>query len=1075
MSKQDSLSSILDNIAPDIVSLNELKLKFSGNLREFFKQRGYQILSRTSGGIAIAVSDKFQLLNVTSSHNTSILSGLIPNLNTRIIVGYGPQEKELKETREAFFDELSTEVQRATDNGNNVIILGDLNAKLEKGEGEIGYVPQSPNGELLAEMLSVHGLEVLNFNKKCTGRWTRVQEVCGETVRSVLDYCISSPKLANNLESMMIDEEKVLCPFRVKKSDGNLTQVYSDHNALLSQFNVSVKEARKEKKVEADGWKITSDGLLEFQELTTNENKHLSSVQNYSELENEIFKLMDTCFEKRKKRKKKDDHKITDKRFKQVLRLLIPFLKKGKVEKEVVKLYIAHLRQVQLQTIQEQRIKRIRNTIDDIQEDNGQLSIDQFWKLRKRVLGYAEEPTSIVTKEGIEVFNDEAIVNEYRKEFVTRLSHRKIHPDYAEYQRKSMELFKMYMELTKNINDEADFTFEEVNTVLQKLKSGKAYPDLIPPDIYKHAGPNLAAGITNTLNNIKNNASTPDQWDNMVIKPLYKNKGSRKVLKFHRGIFLTVILSKVLERLLLERAEVPLKNINSLQYGSQKGKGVADVIFITNGLIDHALYLNKSLYITSYDFATCFDSLWLEDCLLCLRDIGVSHKILHLLYELNKRARITVKTPLGKAPPFTVENIVKQGSVWGSKMCCSSTAEVCDEDVVGGASIDDMTIHSTVYVDDCNRFNSDVSDAELSHERFINFTRRKRAPLNAEKCVNLTINKQPHVNPPTLIIDDHIIEEVDHTKILGDSFNRKGDNTTLIDQRVNLGHAVINSLLAMCTEATLGSHRIEVMILLYHSVFLQTILSNAQSWSHITEKDLTRLRTVQLKCLKRIMRVPSSTPNAFMFLELGVIPIEYEIHKKQLTYLHSILRTPNNDPLHRMYDRELLYAAENNWANCVTRLKSTYHISSTDVDIAEMSKETWKNKVKKAVIEAAHQTLTKQCKAMSKTTRLSYDKPCNIQNYLVRCSFEDANTLFKLRSRSTNCRNNRGDHGECRLCGCGEESQNHCINCPQISHDNPLSIAVIYGDIDPENEDVREVLVRFNRFEEAVKEIVNAE
>ena len=49
------------------------------------------------------------------------------------------------------------------------------------------------------------------------------------------------------------------------------------------------------------------------------------------------------------------------------------------------------------------------------------------------------------------------------------------------------------------------------------------------------------------------------------------------------------------------------------------------------------------------------------------------------------------------------------------------------------------------------------------------------------------------------------------------------------------------------------------------------------------------------------------------------------------------------------------------------------------------------------------------------------------------------------------------------------------MNCPQISNDNPLSIAVIYGNIDPENEDVKEVLVGIKRFEEAVKEIVNAE
>ena len=119
----------------------------------------------------------------------------------------------------------------------------------------------------------------------------------------------------------------------------------------------------------------------------------------------------------------------------------------------------------------------------------------------------------------------------------------------------------------------------------------------------------------------------------------------------------------------------------------------------------------------------------------------------------------------------------------------------------------------------------------------------------------------------------------------------------MIDARVKLGKAATNSMLAICNEATFGSYRIEVLMLLYHSVYLQTILSNGQAWSHITEKDISRLRISQQKCLKRIMQVPNSTPNSFVFRELGVIPIEYEIHKKQLTFLHHILCMPKNDPV----------------------------------------------------------------------------------------------------------------------------------------------------------------------------------
>ena len=541
------------------------------------------------------------------------------------------------------------------------------------------------------------------------------------------------------------------------------------------------------------------------------------------------------------------------------------------------------------------------------------------------------------------------------------------------------------------------------------------------------------------------------------------------MLKNHRGIFLTVILSKVLERLLLERAENVLENINSLQCGN-KGKSLADIIFLINGLIDHALYLDRTIYMTSYDFATCFDSLWLEDCLLSLRKIGMSDRMLHLLYQLNKSATITVKTPFGDAASFTIENIVKQGTVWGSKMCCASTAEICDEDISGGATVGDLTIQSTVYVDDCNRFNFDIVETEKSHEKFINFANRKRSPLNADKCVILTINKKTHVNPPTLMIGDHIMEEVKVTKVLGDMFNNKGDNTDMVDKRSNASRGTTNEMLAMCNEVTLGCNRMEVLLLLYQSVFLQTMISNGQAWSHITDKDIEKLRISQLRCLKRMLKVPSSTPNAFVYMELGVLPIEYELHKKQLSYLHSVLNRPSSDPIHRMYDQQLLYSSEKNWANTIASIRITYGLPTNDNEVISMSKEVWKNVVRKAVTAHALKFLKEKCRSMSKTNRLQYGDVLQVQKYLITYSFDVACVIFKLRGRTTNCRSNRGNHGECRLCGSMEESQDHCINCPSTNSDNELlSLGVIYGDIEPNNETVLEIVSRFNSFIDAIE------
>ncbi len=747
-------------------------------------------------------------------------------------------------------------------------------------------------------------------------------------------------------------------------------------------------------------------------------------------------------------------------------------LKKGKAEKKVATIYLDQIKEMQLETVQQMRATRIRSTLKQLQEESGHLSVDQFWKIRKEVLGSVEERTSIITNDGIEVLADEAIIKEYREEFINRVSHKTIGPGYEEYQEKTNHLFCEYLRSTKDINDEPDFTTEEVSNILSNVKAGKAYPDMLPPEIFKHAGPNLAVAITKTLNTIKNSVTIPSQWNKIKIKTLYKKKGSRRMLKNHRGIFLTVIMSKVLERLLLERAQEVLKRINSLQSGSQQGKSGADTIFLTNGLIDHSIYLNKTLYITSYDFATCFDSLWLEDCLLGLRSLGVSNRIIHLLYEMNKEAEVTVKTPFGDAPPFNVKNIVKQGTVWGAKLCCASTAEICDEDVTGGASIGDLTIHSTVYVDDCNRFNTDVVDTEQAHHKFANFSTRKRAPLNSDKCTNLTINKQNHVNPPTLKIDDHILDEVKVSRILGDHFNNKGDNTSLIEKRVNLSHGIRNSMLATCNETTFGTHRIEVLVLLYRSIFVQSVLLNCRAWSRITDKDIAKLHVSQLRCLKRILRTSSSTPNTFIYLEMGVLPIEYEIHIQQLSYLHHILLLPKEDPVRRMHEQQMLYPAEDNWTNSISTLKEKYNLP-TDEIIEAMSKYSWKNMVKQQVTNRAFKSLVDKCKSMSKTRSLVYQDSLQIQDYLVNYPFDVASIIFKIRGRSNNCLANRGEDGDCRLCGSGAETQCHSINCPEVcgNDDEPLSLARLYGNVPCNDKTVEVIVSRFHCFDESIRKL----
>ena len=87
-----------------------------------------------------------------------------------------------------------------------------------------------------------------------------------------------------------------------------------------------------------------------------------------------------------------------------------------------------------------------------------------------------------------------------------------------------------------------------------------------------------------------------------------KNKGCKKTLENYRGIFLTSILSKLLEKLIQIRIkDKEAKYSSPFQAGSKQKRSTADNIFLIRSIIDHSLYLKKVIHFTLYDIKQCFD------------------------------------------------------------------------------------------------------------------------------------------------------------------------------------------------------------------------------------------------------------------------------------------------------------------------------------------------------------------------------------------------------------------------------------------------------------------------------------
>ena len=168
-------------------------------------------------------------------------------------------------------------------------------------------------------------------------------------------------------------------------------------------------------------------------------------------------------------------------------------------------------------------------------------------------------------------------------------------------------------------------------------------------------------------NSVKRSKTIPLEWSKIWIKILKKKKGSFKKLNNYRGIFIVPILSIIFEKLLKNRITPTLKqHMSNFQNGGAKGKGVVDNLFILRALFDHVKYLNKELWLTFYDIEKCFDSLWLEDCINFLWENGVKHDTLSLIYYLNEKANVVVKTPFGDTDPLSFYEHCQAGNSIGT-------------------------------------------------------------------------------------------------------------------------------------------------------------------------------------------------------------------------------------------------------------------------------------------------------------------------------------------------------------------------------------------------------------------------
>ena len=165
---------------------------------------------------------------------------------------------------------------------------------------------------------------------------------------------------------------------------------------------------------------------------------------------------------------------------------------------------------------------------------------------------------------------------------------------------------------------------------------------------------------------------------------------------------------------------------------------------------------------------------------------------------------------------------------------------------------------------------------------------------------------------------------------------------------------------------------------------------------YISTKEMKNLSILQLKYLKRMLQVPSSTQNISVLLELGIKPVEQEIHIRQLGFLYHILSLEEDDPVRKVYQQQKLYHKEKNWYEARELLKK-YSINKSEEEILTMGRHRWKTLVKTKVTAEIIDVMNKQRTTLAKSSRMPPYAALEIQEYFNFLSPGDAHLLFQIR------------------------------------------------------------------------------
>ena len=376
---------------------------------------------------------------------------------------------------------------------------------------------------------------------------------------------------------------------------------------------------------------------------------------------------------------------------------------------------------------------------------------------------------------------------------------------------------------------------------------------------------------------------------------------------------------------------------------------------------------------------------------------------------------------VGKTEKIELNEIVRQGTVGGNKLCVVSTDRINRM----GSYLERDGVRYPLFVDDILGLGEADTIKEMCWKmNTLETTKKYKYNNRAGKTEWMVIkHNKTKEEELELKVASGSIGRTKQYKYVGDMYDEKGTNASKIRFKEEKLPLMINRVKDESSERKIGKAALTVRLMLIEVVISPTILSSTETWHNITKQEQQQMTKIHHQILTRTLHLPNSTPYMGIISELNIIPFTDCIWYRKFMWYHQLLNS--DDRRHAKKVLEIQMTEDNNWYTELQQYANANDIETNKELMTKVSYSEYKQYVKQKIRAKVDQELKD---AQKVKTKLRWIKPGKVQNYLQECSIVEATRIMKLRLHMGAVRANYGG-GLCRKCGVVEETTEHALAC----------------------------------------------